>query len=245
MNMAVAFILLAPLDILLSVLFRNRRPWFLTWLWSKWVFLMGGIRYRLEGKENLIPGEKYVFMSNHTHEADIALLYMALKRDIVFVAKGEFSKVPFAGWYGALKGHIFVDRSNPTGAQYTMMRAAEKLKHRPRSVVIFPEGTYFKDGGIRPFRPGGAVLAIGTGMEVVPIAINSEANIDNLLITGTWKNPLRVIIGKPFSVEGKTYDDRYDVAKQTRDAVLDLIGTGGSPSSGVNGNAPDQERVEA
>ncbi len=244
MNMAVAFILLAPFDILLTVLFRNRRSWFFTWLWSRWVFLMGGIRYRLEGEGNLVLGEKYVFMSNHTHEADIALLYLALKRDIVFVSKGEFKKFPFVGWYAVLKGHIFVDRSNPTGAQYTMMKEAEKLKRCRRSVVIFPEGTYFKDRVIRSFMPGGAVLAVGTGMKVVPVAIHSKANIDSLLIKGTWKNPLRVIIGEPFSVEGKTYDDRYDVAKQTREAILDLISSGSS-SSGTNGDSPDQERAEA
>ena len=244
MNMAVAFIILAPFDILLNVLFRNLRPWFFPWLWSRWVFLMGGIRFKVKGKKNLVPGEKYVFMSNHTHEADIALLYLALKRDIVFVSKGRFKKFPFAGWYAVLKGHIFVDRSNPTGAQYTMMKAAEKLKRCLRSVVIFPEGTYFKDRVIRPFMPGGAVLAVGTGMKVVPVAIHSKANIDSLLIKGTWKNPLRVIIGEPFSVEGKTYDDRYDVAKQTREAILDLISSGSS-SSGTNGDSPDQERAEA
>ncbi len=223
LNMGLAFILLAPIDVLMSFLLRRRPPWFFTWLWSRWVFLMGGIRFRVEGKENLVAGEKYVFMSNHTHEADIALLYMALKRDIVFVSKRELSKVPFAGWYAALKGHIFIERSNPTGAQYSMMRAAEKLKRRLRSVVIFPEGTYFKDGYIRPFRPGGAVLAMQTGMRIVPVAIHTRANIEEMLIKGTWKNPLRIIIGKPFSVMEKGYEDRYDVAKKARETVLALI----------------------
>ena len=92
-NMIVAFIVLAPIDILLSITLQKRRPWFLTWLWSKWVFSLSGIHYELDGYENLTPGESYVFMSNHTHEADIALLYMALKRDIVFVIKEEFKKV--------------------------------------------------------------------------------------------------------------------------------------------------------
>jgi len=243
MNMAVALILLAPFDLFLSIVFRNRPPWFFAWIWSRWVFLMGGIRYRLEGEENLVLGEKYVFMSNHTHETDIALLFLALKRDIVFVSKGEFRKVPFAGWYAALKGHIFIDRSHPTSAQHTMITAAEKLKRRLRSVVIFPEGTYFKDRVIRPFMPGGAVLAVGTGMKVVPVAIHSMANIDSLLIKGTWKNPLKVIIGKPFSVEGKTYDDRYDVATKTRNAVLDLLSSDYS-STGTNGKNSHQERVE-
>ena len=221
--MTVAFLLLAPADILLSIVFRKRRPWFLTWLWSKWVFTLGGLRYQLEGEENLVRGESYVFMSNHTHEADIALLYVALKRDIIFVIKDEFRKVPFAGWYAALKGHIFIDRSNSMKAQLTLRRIGKTFNQGSRSLVIFPEGTYFKDGKVRPFRPGGAVLAMQTKMKIVPIAICSQANIDKIFITGTWKNPLQIIIGKPFSIAEHDYDDRYEVANRTREAVLKLM----------------------
>ena len=223
LNMVVAFVILAPIDILLSVVFRKRRPWFLTWLWSKWVFTLSGIRYELDGQENLIPGEPYVFMSNHTHEADIALLYMALKRDIIFVIKEEFRKVPFAGWYAAIKGHIFIDRSNSTKAQLTLRRISKRFKQTSRSLVIFPEGTYFKDGKVRPFRPGGVVLAMETELKIVPVAISTKANINNIFITGTRKNPLQVIIGKPFSIAELGYVDRYEVANRTREAVLDLM----------------------
>ena len=222
-NMIVAFIVLAPIDILLSITLQKRRPWFLTWLWSKWVFSLSGIHYELDGYENLTPGESYVFMSNHTHEADIALLYMALKRDIVFVIKEEFKKVPFAGWYATLKGHIFIDRSNATKAQFTLKRVSKSIKKTPRSLVIFPEGTYFKDGKVRPFRPGGAILAMYTEMKIVPIAILSKANIDKIIITGTQKNPLKIIIGKPFSINQKSYEDRYEIADRTRTEVLALM----------------------
>ena len=199
LNMVVAFLILAPIDILLSVVFRKRRPWFLTWLWSKWVFTLSGIRYELDGQENLIPGESYVFMSNHTHEADIALLYMALKRD------------------------IFIDRSNSTKAQLTLRRISKRFKQTSRSMVIFPEGTYFKDGKVRPFRPGGVVLAMETELKIVPVAISTKANINNIFITGTRKNPLQVIIGEPFSIEELGYVDRYEVANRIREAVLYLM----------------------
>lgn len=118
------------------------------------------------------------------------------------------------------------------------MRAAEKLRRQLRSVVIFPEGTYFKDGRIRPFMPGGAVLAMQTGMKVAPVAIHSKANIDSLLIKGTWKNPLRVIIGEPFSVAGKSFEDRYDVTEKVRNTVLALIDNVSSSdhSGGISSN---------
>ena len=62
-----------------------------------------------------------------------------------------------------------------------------------------------------------------TKMKIVPIAIRSQANIDKIFITGTWKNPLQIIIGKPFSIAEHDYDDRYEVANRTREAVLKLM----------------------
>ena len=222
-NMLIAFLLLAPFDIIFSIIFINKRPWFFQWLWSKWIFLISGIRYEIIGKENLNPNEHYIFMSNHTHEVDIGLLFMALKRDLNFIIKKEFKTVPFAGWYAGLKGHLFVDRSNPLKAQRTLNEGVDRLKKRPRSLIIFPEGTYYKDKKIRKFRPGGAILALKTGMKIVPIAIHSKADISGLFVKKTWQNPLNIIIGKPFSVKNLKFEKRYEIADKTRQKILDLI----------------------
>ncbi len=223
LNMAFAFLLLAPFDIIFSIIFIKKRPWFLAWIWSKWVFFISGINYKIEGREHLKSNEHYVFMSNHTHEVDIGLLFMALKRDLNFIIKKEFKNVPFAGWYANLKGHLFVDRSNPRKAQMSLNDGVERLKKRPRSIIIFPEGTYHKDRKIRKFRPGGAVLALKTGFKIVPIAIHSKADLTGLFVKNTWKNPLNVIIGEPFSVKKLDFDDRYKIADNTRQKVLQLI----------------------
>jgi hypothetical protein len=70
------------------------------------------------------------------------------------------------------------------------------------------------------------VLAIETEMKIVPVAIRSQANIDNVIITGTRKNPLKVIIGEPFSIAEFDYADRYEVANRIRQAVVDLMTNG-------------------
>ena len=57
----------------------------------------------------------------------------------------------------------------------------------------------------------------------MPIAILSKANIDKIIITGTQKNPLKIIIGKPFSINQKSYEDRYEIADRTRTEVLALM----------------------
>ena len=62
-----------------------------------------------------------------------------------------------------------------------------------------------------------------TEMKIVPVAISTKANINNIFITGTQKNPLQVIIGEPFSIEELGYVDRYEVANRTMEAVIDLM----------------------
>ena len=60
-------------------------------------------------------------------------------------------------------------------------------------------------------------------MKIVPIAIHSKADLSGLFVKNTWKNPLNVIIGEPFSVENLNFDDRYQIADNTRQKVLQLI----------------------
>ena len=57
-------------------------------------------------------------------------------------------------------GHIIIDRRNHDSAIKTMREAEESLRKRPRSVLVFPEGTRSRDGRLKDFKKGAFVLAI-------------------------------------------------------------------------------------
>ena len=68
---------------------------------------------------------------------------------------------------------------------------------------MFPEGTRTPVGGQGKYKAGGAILAVGTGVPVVPIAMNSgDCWPRNAFI----KTPGKIIvsIGKPMPSTGRT-----------------------------------------
>jgi len=51
------------------------------------------------------------------------------------------------------------------------------LRKFPRSVLVFPEGTRSRDGVMKDFKKGGFVLAIQTGLPVVPVAVIGTGDV--------------------------------------------------------------------
>merc|ERR1719183_2647885 len=89
-----------------------------------------------------------------------------------------------------------------------MKVAEESLRKRPRSVLIFPEGTRTADGKLQAFKKGGFVLAIQAGIPVVPLCVCGTYDV---VVKGARKvrpRPLKLYVGKLIETSHMTYDDR-------------------------------------
>ena len=152
--------------------------------WSYWPGrLWGATMCRLclfpvhvEGRENLKPGQIYVFMSNHQGAFDIFLIYGFLHRPFKWMMKQSLRKVPFVGYACKCAGFIFVDRNSPTSIQHTMEQSRKILKNG-MSLMIFPEGSRTKTGEIGRFKKGGFVLAEEVGLPIVPMTIDGPFQV--------------------------------------------------------------------
>ena len=102
---------------------------------------------------------------------DIPILFHSLPFWLVPIAKIEVKKIPLLGFVMNAGGHIFVDRSNHERAINSMRLAKDELLKGEKSLMLFPEGSRSKDGNINPFKRGGLIIAIESGIPVVPIAI--------------------------------------------------------------------------
>src|SRR6478736_5063470 len=71
---------------------------------------------------------------------------------------------------------IFIDRQNPVAARRSIDEAARRIK-AGQSVVIFPEGTRTRDGRLGSFKKGGFHLAIDSGADIVPMAIQGSREL--------------------------------------------------------------------
>lgn len=151
-------------------LFSNRlaikyavRPWGITMLWA-W-----SVKLKVEGLENL-PEERSIIMYNHQSSFDILAFAAALPIEWKAIMKKELLHVPFLGWVAKASGHYFVARDGSSRDTKEVKKIVSQIKSGP-SVIMAPEGTRSEDGRLLPFKKGGFLIAVLSGVPVVPMVI--------------------------------------------------------------------------
>lgn len=127
-----------------------------------------GIRYQVLGREH-IPAEPCVILSKHQSAWETVGLQEIFPQ-LVFVLKKELLRVPFFGWGLAAMKMISIDRGAGKDALRQVVDQGRDRLDAGFWVVIFPEGTRVAPGQKRRYKPGGAHLAVQTGVRVVPVA---------------------------------------------------------------------------
>jgi 1-acyl-sn-glycerol-3-phosphate acyltransferase len=134
------------------------------------LLIICGIRLRVSGRENVVPGRQYVVMMNHVSLFDPFVFYAAFPG----IARGaeEESHFRWPVYGGAIRrmGMFPIDRKNTARAVESLRRAAAWINEHPLfSFGILPEGTRTPDGRLGPFKRGGFLMALETGLDVLPI----------------------------------------------------------------------------
>ncbi|HEX6472828.1 MAG TPA: lysophospholipid acyltransferase family protein [Streptosporangiaceae bacterium] len=136
-------------------------------LWRAVFALTGGLR--VEGD---VPAGPCVVVANHSSHADTAALLAALHAR---TRPGVAAAADY--WFGsrlrtiacrALVGAFPVRRDGGGGAD---LLATSDVVRSGRIVIVYPEGTRSRDGGLGRFRSGAARLAGRAGVPLVPVAI--------------------------------------------------------------------------
>lgn len=168
-------------------------------LWSRILLLLSGVTVEIKGAENLLQDRPQLIASNHRGAFDILALQAFIPIRFRWVAKKSLFKIPFIGWSMSLAGYVSIDREKAGSAYKSIERAAEKVK-KGASVLIFPEGTRSAAGSLLPFKRGGFLLAIKSGVPIVPVSIRGTENLmkkESVLIR---PGAVKIVIGKPIPV---------------------------------------------
>lgn len=190
--------------------------------WGRIILAASGVKVKLEGMENLSIGTSYIFASNHQSQFDIFAMQGYFEFDFRWLAKKELFQIPLFGQAMRLAGYIPVDRSHGRQAMKSLIEAAERIA-AGTSVIIFPEGTRSRDGKLHEFKTGGLVLAIKSGVPLVPVAIKGTYEI---LPKGClFAKPGNVIIrvGKPIETSNYTVKQKQELAQVLHDEVKELL----------------------
>ena len=183
------------------------------------------------------PDQPYVFAMNHQSMFDIVVAFAAIPVNIRFVAKKILRAIPFLGWSMSSTGMIFIDRRRHAEAERSRHEACDKNRAGAR-ILVNPVGTRAKEGGpILPFKKGPFVMAIQAGVPIVPVAIEGSSRLLPKSSLRVTPGPVRLVMGEPIPTAGLTEEDREDLMRRVRDAIIDLHvrigGAGGDKGEAV------------
>jgi 1-acyl-sn-glycerol-3-phosphate acyltransferase len=190
---------------------------------SRLYLRLTGIPFEIRGSDRLrsVAGP-LVIVSNHSSYGDPLPLMAAIDRDYAFAIKREAFSWPVLGRILASLEHVPVDRDDAEeGAQ-----SAEALRvalAAGRSLVLFPEGTFTRATGLRPFKMGAFQLASEAGVPVLPLAL---VGMRRLLRDGTWV-PRRIRVAVELAEPlhpGRSFGDVIRVKEEAAAVLAQLSG---------------------
>ncbi len=122
----------------------------------------------LSGLEHLPSSGGVIVASNHLSLLDVPLLGYAIPRESRFPAKPELFANPLLARFLLSLGGFPIARGE---GDRKALSFSEEVLRQGGVLGLFPEGTRSRNGELRPFHRGVALLAMGAGVPIVPAAI--------------------------------------------------------------------------
>ena len=188
--------------------------------WGKSILVVSRIKVSVKGLSNIDPSSPYIYMPNHQSNFDIPVLLGHLTVQFRWLAKMELFKIPIFGRAMRNVGYISIDRSNRESAFESLKVAADKIKGGV-SVLIFPEGTRSRDGKIRPFKKGGFVMAIDSGVPIVPVVITGTRAIMPKGKFRVYPGHVNMVIHTPIETSTYTRETKEGLMENVRRVICD------------------------
>jgi 1-acyl-sn-glycerol-3-phosphate acyltransferase len=167
-----------------------------------------GIRYDIQGQENLPVGETSpaILLVKHQSTYETFLMPAIMPHPLAYVFKKELLYVPFFGWAIGSLDMIHIDRSQRARAFAKVVEQGKALLAKGVWVIMFPEGTRIPRGQRGSYKSGGTRLAIATGAPVIPVAVTSAKCWPRKAFI-KYPGVVTVSIGKPIPSEGRDADE--------------------------------------
>jgi len=215
---AVYTIVLGTLSIASSLF--ERSGYFAHWCartWSRLILATTGVRVHVGGLERLEPGRTYVFVANHQSIYDIPILFWSLPYQLRIIAKASLGNFPFLGWHLRRTGHMLVDRKRPEPAR--IFKWASRLTSNGLSLIVFPEGTRSRDGGVARFKGGSFQLALQAGLPVVPLSVVGSRHVMLKGRLATYPGEVRLVVHDPIDTRDLAGMDPKEFGERVRRVI--------------------------
>jgi 1-acyl-sn-glycerol-3-phosphate acyltransferase len=178
-----------------------------------------GVAPRVTGLEHL-PAGLCVLVMNHTSYLDGILLCAALPLQFphVFAAKREFTTHWFPRWFLTGIGAAYVERTDPRLGVKGIDQFLQALR-KGEIPVFFPEGTFDRLEGLKPFRSGAFAVAAQAGVAVVPVAIHGARMVYRDQAWLPRHGAVSLHFAPPVHPAGKSWNDIVRLRDDAREAI--------------------------
>ncbi len=213
------WLLAPPTWLAVAVLPVERWRWRLMRGNARLLFRLSGVPLRVEGLEHWPPRGACVIVANHASYLDGVVLVASLPGRFSFIAKQELHSQFVPRVFLQRIGALFVERFDMQQGLTDLRRGVETVQ-AGRSLMFFPEGTFTRMPGLRPFHMGAFVAAAEAGVPVVPVTVQGTRSI----LRGDGRFPhhgaLRVVVGAPITADGTDWAAAVSLRDAARAAVL-------------------------
>lgn len=179
--------------------------------WGRWSALATPAKRTFRGLENIDTKKAYIVIANHESAADVFFLLGFFPINMRMVAKLDVRKVPFVGSAMARSGFIFIDNQTKGKSIDHLNEQFEILKKEKLSLMVYPEGSRFKDVRLAKFRLGAFVMAINNGLPILPVCTKG---IREMLAPGTRRfmhSHVEIDVLPEIDTSKYTYEQRHEL----------------------------------
>ncbi len=156
-------------------------------------------KFEVVGRDLVPLDGPLIVASNHLNNADPPMVALGIPRHPTFMAKRSMIRWPILGPAFRIFGAFPVRRGQVDRAA---IRVAVEVLERGDMLVMFPEGTRSRTGGLTRGHSGTALIALRAGVPILPVAITGTEVIRwPWLFLKPYSVPhVRVTIGEPFKL---------------------------------------------
>ena len=184
------------------------------------IFFVTGVKPRVTGREHL-PAEQCVVVANHASYLDGIILTAVLPPRFTFVIKREMTRVPFASFLLRRIGSEFVDRFDHQRSAIDARRIMAAAT-ADQSLAFFPEGTFRKEAGLRPFHSGAFAVARRGRLKLVPVVIRGSRHMLPAHRRLPTRSTLEVII-RPSIDTARDGVSTRELMETCRNSILEVL----------------------
>ena len=154
----------------------RRRIWHLNHRAAGWLIRALRIPFSVTWEADVDLSAPHIIVTNHCSYVDSIFISAVLPTPHVFVAKTELQRVPVLRAWLRKIGTIFIERFEPTQSVTEVGRLQQELA-RGNSIVMFPEGTFTRETGLRPFHLGAFEVAVASNVPVIPLTLRGTRSV--------------------------------------------------------------------